>query len=148
MHGERRAQLGALGREPVCTGYAAVGRSLGKRLWGIKYLMCKVYFSLSQTRIAAPPECSWSEEQPWLFLCWFCASISLGAAAISVPHHPQPQHIPGHGDCARALPAAHRAAPRQHALPPYVSTHTCWGISSLSEALKKGMPCCFGLNAQ
>lgn len=137
MRGERRAQLGTPGQEPACTGCTAMGRSLGKGLWGIKYLMCKVYFSLRQTGIAAPPECCWLEEQPRLVLCWVCALISLGAAAISVPHHPQPQNIHGRGVCAGALPAAHRAAPQQHTLPPYTSTHTRWGFSSLSKALKK-----------
>lgn len=38
--------------------------------------MCKVYFSLSQIGIAAPPERGWSEEQTRLALCWVCVGFA------------------------------------------------------------------------
>lgn len=95
------------GREPACMGYTAAGRSRGKRLRGIKYLMRKVYFSLSQSGITAPPDCRWSKEQPLLVLCWFCTWVSLGAAAVAFLCHPQ--HVPGWGGRGGCSPAAHPA---------------------------------------
>lgn len=64
--------------------------------------MCKVYFSLSQIGIAAPPERGWSEEQTRLALCWVC--VGFAPRFLLVPLQLHFHGTPGPSESAGAEP--------------------------------------------